>query len=88
MDSLVVRLLDDGTRDSTLGGDGLVSLAFSGATDKFKGVPIRPDAKIVTVGTAPIGTTRNPIDNVLVVRYLGDPSSFCPMTTLSSRDRL
>jgi hypothetical protein len=88
MDSLVVQLLDDGTRDSTLSGDGLVALAFSGAPDKFKGVPIRPDAKIATVGTAPIGTTRNPIDNVLVVRYLGDPGSSCPINTLLIRDRL
>jgi hypothetical protein len=88
MDSLVVRLLDDRTRDSALSGDGLVSLASSRATDKFKGVPIWPDARIVTVGTAPIGTTRNPIDNVLVVRYLGDSGSSCPMPTLLIRDRL
>jgi hypothetical protein len=33
MESLVVPLLDDGTRDSTLSGDGLVSLAFWGATE-------------------------------------------------------
>jgi hypothetical protein len=88
MDSLVVRLLDDGTRDSTLSGDGLVSLAFSGAPEKFKGVPIRSDAKIITVGIAPIGTTRNPIDNVLVVRYLVDPGSSCRINTLLIRDRL
>jgi hypothetical protein len=88
MDSLVVRLLGDGTRDSTLSGDGLVPLAFPGATDKFKGMPTRPDAKIVTVDTAPIGTTRNPIDNVLVVRSLRDCGSSCPITTLSIRDRL
>jgi hypothetical protein len=49
----VVWLLDDATRDLTRSGDGVVSLAFLGATDRFKGVPIRPDAKIVTVGTAP-----------------------------------
>jgi hypothetical protein len=61
---------------------------LSGATDELKGVPIRPDAKIVTVGTVPVGTTRNPIDNGLVVRYLGDSGSSCPMTTLSIRDRL
>jgi hypothetical protein len=38
----------------------------------FRGVPIRPDAKIVTVGTAPTGTTRDPIDSALIVRHLGD----------------
>jgi hypothetical protein len=58
-----------------------VSLAFAGATDKFEGVSTRPDAKNVTVGTAPRGTTRNPIDNVPVVRYLGDSGTSCPMTS-------
>ena len=53
-------LLDDGTRDSTFSGDGLLSLAFSSATDQFEGVAIRPDAKIVAVGPAPTGTTGTP----------------------------
>jgi uncharacterized delta-60 repeat protein len=88
IDSFVARLLDDGTRDSTFNGDGLVSLAFSSATDQFEDVAIRPDAKIVAVGTAPTGTTRNPIDDVLVARYLGDSGSSSPMATLSTRNRL
>jgi hypothetical protein len=60
---------------------------LSGATDEVKGVPIRPDAKIDTVGTAPIGTPRNLIGTVVVVRYLGDSGSTRPLTTLSLRDR-
>jgi hypothetical protein len=60
---------------------------LSGATDELKGVPIRPDAKIDTVGTAPIGTPRNLIGNVGVVRYLGDSGSSRPLITLSIRDR-
>jgi hypothetical protein len=45
MDSQVLRLLDDGTRDSTPSGDGLVSLAFSSVTDEFEAVPIRSDRR-------------------------------------------
>ena len=84
----MARLLDDGTRDSTFSSDGLVSLTFSSATDQFEGVTIRPDATIVAVGTAPTGTPRNPIDDVLVARYLGDSGSSSPMASLSTRNRL
>jgi hypothetical protein len=49
MDSLVVWLLEDGTRDSTLSGDGLVSLAFRAQPTSSRACP--PDAKIVTVTT-------------------------------------
>jgi hypothetical protein len=83
MDDLVVRLLNDGTRDSTLSGDGLVSLAFRARPTSSRAYRSGPDAKIVTVCTVPIGPTRNPIDNCLVVRWLGDCGSSCPMTTLS-----
>jgi hypothetical protein len=80
--------MNDGTRNSTFSGDGLGSPASSSATGRFEGEAIRPDAKIVAVGTAPTGTTRNPIDDVLVARDLGDSGSSCPMTTLLIRDRL
>jgi hypothetical protein len=49
-DSPVARVLDDGTRDSTPRGDGLVPLASPGVTDEINGLPIRPVARIVTVG--------------------------------------
>jgi hypothetical protein len=86
--SLVARLLDDETRDSTLRGEGLVSLASSGATDEINGLPIRPVARIVTVGTSSIGTTWNPIDDEPVVRDLGDSGSYGWITAVFIRERL
>jgi hypothetical protein len=73
--------------DATFRGDRLVSRAVSSATDTFEGGAIRPDAKSVAVGTAPAGTTRNPIDGVRIVRDLGDSASSSQMATLSTRNR-
>jgi hypothetical protein len=77
MDSRMVRLPDDEARDLTQSGARLVSLAFSLVTDRFTGVPIWFDAKIVSVGTAPIKTTRNTNDSLRVVRDLGHSGSSC-----------
>jgi hypothetical protein len=64
-----------------------VSRAVSSATDTFEGVAIRPDAKIVAVGSAPMGTTRNLIDDGRVVRDQGESASSSQMATLSTRNR-
>jgi hypothetical protein len=65
-----------------------MSPACSTATDKLEGVATRPDAKIVAVGTAPTGHDPKPIDDVLVVRYLGDSGSSSPIATRLTRNRL
>ena len=48
----VVRYLVDGTRDTTFGGDGIVTTDLSRGFDSAWGVMVQPDGSIVSSGTA------------------------------------
>jgi uncharacterized delta-60 repeat protein len=55
---LLVRLLPDGRRDRTFGGDGIVTIGFAGGPASAESVTLMPDGSIVTgggVGEYPTG---------------------------------
>jgi uncharacterized delta-60 repeat protein len=51
----VVRYLVDGTRDTTFGGDGIVTTHISPQFDSAYGVAVQPDGSIVSSGNAGAG---------------------------------
>ena len=82
-DSLIARLMPDGTLDTGFGSGGIVIRSFSSGSDDFLyDVAVQGDGKIVAVGAAdPPGLTRPAF---LVARFLGDSGSSPAAASLSA----
>lgn len=62
-DFVLVRLLPDGSKDNSFGGDGIVTTDISGDFDQLIAATLLPSGKILVAGS---GTTS------VIVRYLSD----------------
>ena len=78
-DCLVARFLSDGTTDAGFGNGGFTVNSTSSAIDYINGVALQADGKIVAVGDSQAITSTSPgtVDNILIARYLGDPTLLC-----------
>lgn len=68
-DFTVVRLLPDGSLDTSFGGTGKVITSFGNSSQAGR-VVVQPDGKIVAVGSAPVGNNAG----LALVRYNADGS--------------
>jgi uncharacterized delta-60 repeat protein len=71
----VARFDRDGTLDSTFGGNGKVTTAFTGGEDGARDVAIQADGRIVVVGTSDLGefaVARYDVDGMLDPTFDGD----------------
>ena len=69
-DFSVVRLNSDGTFDSTFSGDGILTTAIGGGSDRGFSVAIQSDGRVVVTGSSFNGSN----NDVAVVRYNTDGS--------------
>jgi uncharacterized delta-60 repeat protein len=77
-DALLARLLADGTLDPSFGNGGVTIRSFNNTVNAyFENLALRPDGKIVAVGTAR-STDSTYDDDILVARFLGDPAPLQP----------
>src|SRR5262249_32253745 len=71
-DFALARYNADGSLDTTFSGDGKVTTDFALGLDQVFGVAIQPDGKIVTAGSAYIGTSTD--RDFALARYNADGS--------------
>ena len=68
----VVRYKDDGTRDMSFSGDGIVTTDFAGQPDQANAVAVQPDGKIVVAGQATTGGSTLADGDFALARYNTD----------------
>lgn len=69
----VVRYLDDGTLDSSFGGDGIALALLSGMTQPtVRGMALQADGSVVVGGSVLAGEDRSDGYDVFLVRFDGD----------------
>jgi uncharacterized delta-60 repeat protein len=80
----VARFDRDGTLDTTFGGNGKVTTAFTGGEDGARDVAIQADGRIVVVGSTDLGEfalARYDVDGVLDPTFDGDGRVTTAITT-------
>ncbi|MBL0044200.1 MAG: hypothetical protein IPP33_07305 [Flavobacteriales bacterium] len=66
----ILRLLEDGSLDTSFGGDGTLTMEVGGYSTRGHGVCLQPDGKILVVGTTQ--SNNLPFQDICLVRFGSD----------------